>query len=617
MTDFFAGWSFPRHLYSGEVYRVWGNLPYGPGDHLTDGVLDMLYPGYQNSSYFHDESGFIAPTPYGDSADCLLSDAPGWLLARYPVLIVTGELSGGAEIRDKLQAYAEGGGHLVITAGNLAKWPDGLAGVRMVGSGVRFKPGQTIQVGAESLKEERAFDLQVLTVPSVVRVTAKCGDVPAIVEADCGKGRVTILASPFGVGAEPAVSGGIPNEADKALPKPLPLLKHVRAVLDGALGAQRLFDAGEGLSVITCRKAAGEYTLGICNNSLRVLPMKIVSHCGTIESIRDLPLDQSEKGAVGYLPRGFEQAAIGKSDQNTIAGGDVRVFAVKVREQGIEVIPHVAPPGRPRGRILPLRAARSIREEVLARPTFFEHFDGVMVDWRYLHDREKDAITPEAGWIQRQGLRVVVDLTSGSNLYPDLRLLDNLKEDYQASMAATEDVLAKMALLGSRDLILSLHRFPENNFSAEQSWASFDATVRQVCKSAADRQIMVHLRTYPNRPPGNVNEALAFLKRVGAANLKLAPGTALLLVPPAKPKDIADQLRDKLGLWVIGAPAYDLSGHLWSASNPIAAHPQLPQLAELLALTPDAPAVLDAVYRSQDEEYLDARAIDQLVRAGK
>jgi hypothetical protein len=110
MVDVNSGWSFPRHLYTDNVYRVWGNLPYEEGDYLTDLVLDMLYPGYQDSSYFHDESGILAPTPYGDSADCLLSDAPGWLLARYPVLVVAGDLSPGFEIRDKLRAYTEAGG---------------------------------------------------------------------------------------------------------------------------------------------------------------------------------------------------------------------------------------------------------------------------------------------------------------------------------------------------------------------------------------------------------------------------------------------------------------------------------------------------------------------------
>ncbi|MCL4694926.1 MAG: hypothetical protein KJ060_20735, partial [Candidatus Hydrogenedentes bacterium] len=36
MTDFYSGWSFPRHLYTDNVCRVWGNLPYEPGDYLTD-----------------------------------------------------------------------------------------------------------------------------------------------------------------------------------------------------------------------------------------------------------------------------------------------------------------------------------------------------------------------------------------------------------------------------------------------------------------------------------------------------------------------------------------------------------------------------------------------------
>ena len=177
LLDFYSGWTFPRHLYWVDVYRVWGNLPYEPGDYLTDAVLDLLYPGYQNSSYFHDESGFIAPTPYGDLADCLLSDAPLWVLERYPVVIVAGELRGGREVRDKLQAYAERGGHVVITAGNLAKLPGGLA-------------GRTEAVNA--------------TVP-------------------CGRGQVTFFASPFGVKPQPLPDQPLRSEIDKPLPKPYTL----------------------------------------------------------------------------------------------------------------------------------------------------------------------------------------------------------------------------------------------------------------------------------------------------------------------------------------------------------------------------------------------------------
>ena len=96
----------------------------------------------------------LRPTPFGDIADCLLSDPPLWALDRYAVVIVAGELGGGRELRDKLQAYAERGGHVVITAGNLAKLRGGIAG---------------------------------------------CTNVSGNSTVTCGRGRVTVFASPFGV----------------------------------------------------------------------------------------------------------------------------------------------------------------------------------------------------------------------------------------------------------------------------------------------------------------------------------------------------------------------------------------------------------------------------------
>lgn len=63
---------------------MWGNLPYEQPDYLTDAMLDILYPGYQDASYYKDERGFIAPTPYGDIADCLMSDAPLWVMKTIP-----------------------------------------------------------------------------------------------------------------------------------------------------------------------------------------------------------------------------------------------------------------------------------------------------------------------------------------------------------------------------------------------------------------------------------------------------------------------------------------------------------------------------------------------------
>ncbi len=563
LLDFYSGWSFPRHLYSGDVYRVWGNRPYEPGDYLTDAVLDLLYPGYQDSSYFHDERGFLTPTPFGDIADCLLSDTPLWALDRYAVVIVAGELGGGRELRDKLQAYAERGGHVVITAGNLAKLPGGIAG---------------------------------------------CTNAIATSTITCRRGKVTVFASLFGVEPNSTPPDALRSETDKPLLKPFKLAPDVRAGLETVLRSQQLFAVhGQGLSLITCRKRPGEFTLGIANDTWREQSFRLESLCGKIGSVRELPLDASEKGVPGQTPETVDVSPLGQNSASTIAGGDVRLFAVKLQEDGVEDIEHRAPPPRPHGRFLTLRHATSIKEEILARPTFFEHFDGVCVDWSYLYQREKAELQRESRWLKRQGARIIVDLSSGVNLFPTLRLLDNLPQDYAASMTVVTDVLAKMQILGARDLILSLHRHPENNFTDDQTREAFTATLKVLASQAAERGITLHLRTGSGKPPRNLAEGFEWLNRVSAPNLRLALSTALLGQEP--PPSEAARLKDKLGLWLVAASRRDAAGKVWDTHAPAHLQPSSGVLAKWLALSPGTPVILDALLGNQDEEYLDAAAV--------
>ncbi len=610
MTDFFSGWTFPRHLYSGDLYRVWGNLPYGPGDYLMDHVLDMIYPGYQDASYFHDESGFLTPTPYGDCADVLLSDAPGWLLDRYPLLIIAGELAGGRELRDKLTAYAERGGCLVITGGSLAKLDGGLAGIQT--AGVPAAAQGAVQNKETAINEDGPFDLYPLALPAEAEVLARSGETPAVVQRTLGRGRMLVFASPFGLPNIPNNSRPLESKEDAKLPKPYPLLNHVRLVLDGLLREQALFDAGDGLNIITCRKAPGSYTLGITNNSLQEKPLKIVSHCGEILSVTELPLDQSEKGAVGQFPAGFETATPGASGENTIAGGDVRLFAVSVREDGVEETPHATPAPRPRGIALPLQHPRSIKEEILSRPTFFEHFDRALVDWRYVQERDPDALRKEAGWLARQGLRIYVDLSSGINLYPDLRLVNNDPDNYAASRDVLDSLLEKMAIFGVHDVILCLHKVPENTFTPKQTVESFEVTLREMCAHAAANNVTVYLRNSVKFSMPLQGYA-DLVDRVAAPNLRLAASTALL--PEHTPETAA--LAPKIGLWLAGASARDAAGRMWTTQEPFVRGNDATGFAAWFKDTPGVPVALDAVYGTQDEEYADWIALSRAMNPNK
>jgi hypothetical protein len=169
-----------------------------------------------------------------------------------------------------------------------------------------------------------------------------------------------------------------------------------------------------------------------------------------------------------------------------------------------------------------------------------------------------------------------------------------------------------METLGATDLILSLHRYPENNFTDDQTRAAFTATLKALAGQAAERGVTLHLRVGFGKPPWSLAEGFEQLDSVGAPNLKLAVCTALLeqKLPAA---EAAARLKDKLGLWLVAASHKDVAGKLWDAHAPIHSASSPEAIARLLALSPGTPAVLDALYANQDEEYLDAMALAKAV----
>jgi len=206
---------------------------------------------------------------------------------------------------------------------------------------------------------------------------------------------------------------------------------------------------------------------------------------------------------------------------------------------------------------------------------------------------------------------VFVDLSAEVDLYPGLRLINNLPADYDTSMAVITDVLDKMSSLGARDLILSLHRDPENNFSDEQTRASFESTLHTLAGQAESRHITLHLRMAFGKPPWSLAEMSALLDKVGAGNLRIAASTALLVrtgdSAPAK-----QILRQKLGLWLLAGSSTDAAGALWDAHAPLHNAPDLGPMARWLALCPDRPMLLDTLCTSQNDSFLDAVTLARL-----
>jgi len=619
LCDFNCGWSFPRHLYSGASYRVWGNIPYAPGDYLTNNLFDLAYPGYQDSSYYLDERGFITPTPYGDCVDALLTDAPLELLKEYATIFIADSMTPGAELYDKLTSYVKEGGRLVMTADLLEKF-GGFADVGLVS-------GKTTQFGAEPIQidwndgtqttETRPFEAKKLVLPENATIMARVGETPLVAEVPFGKGAAVVLASPFGLSTQRAFEGTVPNQTEKPLPNPYPLLDFAKKTFAGELERATLFEAGDGLASIVCRKGANSYTVGVFNNDWAEKPFKIESKIGEIASIREMPTDVGERSALGFYPHQMEtQLNAGNDTEATIAGGGVRIFAVELKGETIEPLEKTVWNEPPKGRFLAIRDSKEIqtplKESILARPTFFQHWDGVLVDRTYFEARSTEELEKEAGWIKRQKLRIAVDLTSGINLYPGLRLIHNDEEAYERSMNSIRSTIEKAAILGSESILLKTHRTPENNYSGDAVHKDVVGTLKEICAFAAERKIGVQLRIDGASPrwgiPGDsLESAVGLINEVGADNLTLAP-SLYVISDGLKNADLWAKVQPKLGqILAAGWSTDENNGGVWTDAARLVELDDEQFQAVFEAAPENVPVTFYAVYKDADEEYYDVK----------
>jgi hypothetical protein len=667
LLDFWSGFTPPRHLYSDAAYRVWGGLPYESSDFFTHGMLDLLYPGYEKSSYFHNESGFVTGTPHTDGCDVLLTDAPEFVLEQYPVMVLGTPLRAlRAEVVDKLSDYVHGGGTLVVTAAAAASIP--ILGVSVdlanaTGGCTTVPAGATVRMtleGGNPMVITEAVDVGVCRIfaPSDAEVVVATTDaVPLLLRLDRGNGTVFVLAS-TGVAATarvPLPIAQVEGLIDRPLPNPYPLATHVRLLLDDVLSHQTPFTAGaaDGLAVVATRVAHGRYWVGVSNTELQEHPLALASRLGTVESVTEARLADAYLGPAGtpgytatHTPPGTD---LGRSTNTTIAGLDFRLFAVVVDEANTTLISRGLPPPSeanggprgPRGVALPLHGGRTLHEQLLLRPTFVQHFDTVVLDWRQIEQATAATLAMQGRWAFRQNVSIMVDLTSGLNLYPDLRLCNNSASEYGSSVHRIEAILGKMATKVnastpsaataqfSRNLVLSLHRAPENDYIWSKCLVDFAATIARLSVSAAQLGVTLHLRVgTDNKEPSTLAAADAFLLAAGSPpNLKLAVSTAMLVLQGTIPT--AKQMA-QIGLWMASASVQDplstpsatpavLTGH--GSLTLLDAQDQTATAALFRLGGGSVPVVLDAALLQHDgtsidgldQEYAEVKAVDGLV----
>ncbi len=124
LVDRDCGWA-PGHLHGDwiEHQTVWGKLPPTRGDAMLAAYLDALLPGFERTTGWwkpggKDYPGTFAPTPAGPF-DIVSSDITAARLARYPSVVLMGEVAMTPALLRTLKAYVRQGGMLHLNVNQM------------------------------------------------------------------------------------------------------------------------------------------------------------------------------------------------------------------------------------------------------------------------------------------------------------------------------------------------------------------------------------------------------------------------------------------------------------------------------------------------------------------
>ena len=100
---------------------------------------------------------------------------------------------------------------------------------------------------------------------------------------------MTVLASPYGVTEQPQCELPVKVMEEKPLDKPYPILNHTKALMEDIFTSVQLFETNPELSLVTCTRGNGEYTVLISNESWEPKEFSIGTKAGKIVYIKELP----------------------------------------------------------------------------------------------------------------------------------------------------------------------------------------------------------------------------------------------------------------------------------------------------------------------------------------
>jgi len=291
LFDFFTGWVPPRHLYSQQLYLVWGNMHYRKGDHQIDLFYREVFPGYEDCSYYHNERGYLTPTPYGDIFDVLLSNTPSFVLNRYNLVILLGEVELKGELLKKVKDFVKDGGSLILSACQIGDAESDFTGVEIT---EEYQEAQKSYSIIDDKEFEEDYFYQIVKVKSAQVLAVNEEKYPLITQKKYGKGEVIVITPEYGLGKEIKYDKPIVSEEDKPLLPKYQLLKIVKHLIFPYIREFNLVDIeGEPIQYITnLTKEKNKLLLTLCNNEDKVWKGKIKVKGSKIKKAKEWMSDE-------------------------------------------------------------------------------------------------------------------------------------------------------------------------------------------------------------------------------------------------------------------------------------------------------------------------------------
>ena len=609
LLDFMAGWSNPN--YNGNLYKIWGWLPYEKGDYLTHNIYNILYPGYANASFFRDEYGFQSNTPYGDCVDGLLTDVNSDLLNKYDLVIIGNKLRSGKELKDKIDNYVLAGGRVFITGENLKAFEGGLCNVK-AGHRYIISKGQELRLKNKSIYEKFTFDAYQLYTDGKPEVLASFKDKDLVIRKKFGKGEMIIAASAYGLPVDNVLEHDVKLVEDKELENPYPMLTHVNKVLSQLLEETRFFSMNEKLNYITNYKAEGKFMLCISNPTWKEQPINLQSCMGKIKSINEIKLSNKEKEYSEYVPESLKNISLGKTNENKIAGGDMVLYEIDVDlDKSQQYVSNEETKCKEKYG-LPLGNVESVLKEVYRRPTYHDNHNFISVDASYLLNHTDEYLQFEANELERKHVDIVIDLTNMFNLFPGVRIFNTNQSDYDSSQKMLNEILRKTSLYGSRHIVFGMHRLLEGGMHEKKQYNIISEFLTKFSNKAQEKNIKLSLRLKPHGY-GTVSSKKLFeiVNRIDRDNLKIALSLGFL------------ETRD--GKYLMEKFSSDNVGIILSSSltkNDAGQYSHMHGSARLNTINKitlsfllqkiDVPILIDSNVMSQDEEYNEVKYLRSL-----